>query len=127
MVRIVLVLAFCGHTTDTRSLQYCVNTLLLSFTHYLCVSDGCSRMSALLGHGSLLLLPKMPTSVVRNWFDNKGFGFIIAGQDAVDVFVRRHALGNAQHPTAGDAVPFVDGLGTKPRAAGWQLKPLCMI
>ena len=46
----------------------------------------------------------MSTGVARNWFDSKGFGFIIPDQEAVDVFVHRHALENVKYLTLGDAV-----------------------
>ena len=48
----------------------------------------------------------MPTGVVRNRFDNEGFGFIIPDQGSVAVFVHRRALENVQYRTASDAVTF---------------------
>ena len=50
--------------------------------------------------------PKMPTGVVRNWFDDEGFGFIIPGQDIVDVFVHRHGLENVKKLSTCDTVTF---------------------
>ena len=48
----------------------------------------------------------MPSSVVRNWFDEKLFGFIIPDQGDTDVFVHRRGLENARKLTTGDAVTF---------------------
>ena len=53
--------------------------------------------------------------VVRNWFDNKGFGFIISnenlesGKATADLFVHRNALTNCTHLQPGQHVLFEQG------------------
>ena len=50
--------------------------------------------------------PKMPAGLVRCWFYDKCYGFVIPDQHDVDVFVHRHGLENAKTLSTGDTVTF---------------------
>ena len=60
----------------------------------------------------------MPTGVVKNWFEPRGYGFIIPDHGNGDVFVHRHALLHTNNLTPGDEVTYQDGWNYRKQT--WQ-------